>query len=290
MPRFAKMSARPLAMLFGALAFGSPVFAQSIEIFPPFVYPPNGGSTVDTFYAMFPTRCGLPSLDPSRAPEVVRRQPTGSVDAVDEIEVTFFVLPGDAACVDNQTRPELIPIELGPMQEGLTTVFLTLKQLGASPGGTTYPIGDTFHSSIDIGDSPNLSLSGTWFSPEAAGTGVSISLSEPSIAGSEPTAVLFLATLTPEGEPVWYTGAGTFVDSVLQVPLTRSSAPGVGGAITSPVVGTATFEYAGCGAAHLSVDGIGLRFPGSEGADLQQLTGTAGVLSCHPPQSLSTTR
>src|SRR5690606_11885453 len=123
--------------------------------------------------------------------------------------------------------------------------------------------------------------SGTWFDPTAPGTGVSLSLSPD--ADHAPTAVVFLATVSPAGEALWLSGAGKFADAVLDVALTRTSASGNAPVTTTPA-GRLRFEYLGCGEATLSVDGVDVRFPDDD-ADLLQLTQTVGLPSCSPPTS-----
>lgn len=268
------------ALLFALLAL-QPILvsAQTHDPVPPRLHPYNGGSVADTFHALFYEVCGHPVPDSRRPPEIVRRPPQSTANTVEEITITHFVEP--SICPGVPLPGFLIStFEIGHLQKGTTAVFHRLVPLDANGQPAETPI-ETRVELVYVGDTPNIAVSGTWFDPATAGTGVSLSLSGD--AAGIMTGVLFLATLDAAGAPLWLTGAGQFEDAVLTVPLTRSGLAG-DGSIASESVGHATFEYLGCGTARLSVDGVEVRFPDSEGSPLQQLTGTTGVPSCLPPE------
>lgn len=268
--------------LLGAAVFAllplSAVQAQSQADQGPLLHPADGGSVVDTFYGVFRTHCGLPALHPLRAPEVERAPPDTTSGTVEEITVTYYVTEPDEVCPAVPPIEQRFPVEIGRLLKGTTAVIQTYVTLDDDGNPLATPAESTYLAWANVGDTPSLAVSGTWFDPGAAGTGVSLSLAD--TGGSEPTAVLFLATLDDAGTPLWLTGAGAFEDAVLTVPLTRSTTTpdGIG---TEPA-GTATFAYLGCGEARLTVDGVDVRFPDSTGADLQQLTTTAGLDTCEP--------
>lgn len=265
------------AALFLLLPLAS-VQAQSEAEQGPLLHPADGGSIVDTFYSVFRTHCGLPRLHPLRAPDVRREPPDSTTGTVEEITVTYYVTAPETICPAVLPIEVRTPIEIGRLKKGTSAVVQVYVTLDDDGNPVVPPVTSTYIAWAEVRNTPNLAASGTWFDPSAPGTGVSLSLADS--GGSEPTAVLFLATLDDAGAPLWLTGAGTFEDAVLTVPLTRS-APTADGIGTEPA-GTATFAYLGCGAARLTVDGVEVRFPDAAGADLQQLTTTAGLPSCAP--------
>lgn len=247
------------------------------------IHPANGGSTADTFYALFPVNCGIPMLHPDRPPVVTRTPPgDGVTGAVEQVFIEYFVVdPGDVVCPAVMLPDTLIPIEIGHLLEGETSIMQTFTLVDTAGEPSGHPVGVSWLHWALVRDTPNPAVSGTWFDPTAPGVGVSLSLA-PDPGQDKPTAVLFLATLSPEGEPLWLTGSGKFEDATLQVALTRSSAGAQGDAIDTTPAGTATFEYLGCDEARLSVQGIDVLFPTGD-ATLQQLTHTFGLPSCQPP-------
>lgn len=257
--------------------------AQTVELVYHDIHPANGGSTQDTFYALLPSNCGLPTMHPDFPPVVTRSAPTeGTVGVVEGIDIEYFLVgPGDVVCPAVVTPDTLIPIEIGHLSKGTTMVMqrFTLVDEDGDPIGS--PLQQSWVHFATVGDTPNPAISGTWFDPSAPGVGVSLSLA-PDPGHEEPTAVLFLATLTDEGEPLWLTGSGKFVDATLEVALTRSSDDDRDGTVETAPAGTATFEYLGCDSAQLSIDGVEVRFPADDDA-LRQLTHTFGLPGCRPP-------
>ncbi|MBB5208162.1 hypothetical protein [Chiayiivirga flava] len=250
-------------------------FAAAIDVpLAPALHPAVPASTADMFYALFATNCGKPRLDPANPPVVTRGAPAeGSQGVVETITVAYSLLPPESDVCPAVLQPDaLTAIELGHLQRGTTLVLQTFDL-----------VGEDDLAYVDwavVGHTPDPAVSGTWFDPDAPGTGVSLSLA-PDAGHAEPTAVLFLATLSPDGAPLWLTGAGKFEDAVLTVPLTRSSAAG-SAPVQTTAAGTARFEYLGCGDAVLSVDGVEVRFPDGDAA-LRQLTTTFGLDDCKPP-------
>lgn len=265
--------------------FGISVAAVASE-FPldPLVHPANGGSAADTFHALFASNCGTPTLDPRQGPQITRGpsdEGSGNTGFVEEIDIHYFLVAPDGDVCPAVVLPDtLTPVSLGHLQEGVTAISHTFSIRDAD-GEAYRDVALTVLDSVVVGDTPNAAVSGTWFDPTTPGVGVSLSLA-PDAGHDEPTAVLFLATLSPEGESLWLTGSGKFVDATLQVALTRSSADTQGAAIDTTPAGTATFDYLGCGDARLAVDGVEVRFPADESM-LRQLTHTFGLPPCEPP-------
>lgn len=280
--RSSRIAALVLPM-FG-LMFGLSMQATATE-FPlePLVHPANGGSTADTFYALFANRCGSPTLDPRQVPQITRGpsdEDSGNAGFVEEIDIHYFLVAPDGDVCPAVVLPDtLTPVSLGHLQEGVTAISHTFSIRDAD-GEAYRDVALTVLDSVVVGDTPNAAVSGTWFDPTTPGVGVSLSLA-PDAGHNEPTAVLFLATLSREGESLWLTGSGKFVDATLQVALTRSSAGAQGDIDTAPA-GTATFDYLGCGETRLAVEGVDVRFPVAE-ATLRQLTHTFGLPPCEPP-------
>jgi hypothetical protein len=247
----------PLALV-GLLVAGSASAAS-------FVFPRNGLSAVDEAFVLYTDSCGQPDTDPMRAPEIHRD--------LSQITVDIYLAEPESpvVCIATFAPPVLKRVSLGRLTKGFYSV--RMREYVRPFASTVYTLRDESFEGFEVRNTPNPDISGTWYDPTAAGTGLVINL-VPSPGLLDPRAFVILATVNAAGQPVWYSGVGVFVDARLEVSLT------LGGA-TAPA-GVGVFEYDGCGRAHFRVDNLALRFPAGR-ASLQQLTQTVGVSACTPP-------
>jgi hypothetical protein len=234
-----------------------------------FVFPRNGASPADEIHVLYADNCGRPHPDERRAATVTR---SGFQVVVD----IYLAQPESPFCLAIASPDTLYPVSIGTLAKGLYSVT---RRLHVRPADMDeYSLLSESIDSILIDDTPNPAISGTWFNPDASGTGIVLSL----VANPDPNTrsdagLLFIATQTLSGEPEWLSGIASFDSGVLTVPMRRAGTPG-----SAAADATAVFTYLGCGEATLSATAEDLVFPQGE-ETLMQLSKTDGLAGCNPP-------
>lgn len=259
-----------LRSLLVLLALGGASASVSAEALPPdylesFVFPTQAASHADEVFVLYADHCGRPHPDPRRSPQILR---SGA-----RIEVDIYLVEAPAEiCLAVLSPSTLVPYSLGTLPKGSYEI---LRRLHIRPvDASDYRASTATWGSIEIGDTPLPTVSGTWYDPLQPGSGVFLNLI-PAAPGETPgRAFLYLLTQR-NGQPAWAGGTGQFVDGVLRIAL---QGPGI-----TPNTASVAFEYEGCGQARLRMLGeIGLQFPVGL-ASIRQLTRTDGVADCRPP-------
>lgn len=237
-----------------------------------FVWPRNGASSADDVYALYADNCGRPHPDP-------QRPATHALDAATRTLTVDIYLqePATTICPAVVQFDTLHAVSLGKLARGTYTVVRRLHVRAAAGGEHRLTLETT--DGIVVGDTPNPAVSGTWFDPRTAGSGLFVNLmasEDPNVPSGE--ALIFVLTQRGSGAPVWLGGTGRFVDATLVAGLQPAGATDG----TAPAA-TATFRYLGCGSARLSLEGdTDVLFPSGDAA-IMQLTATGGLPGCTPP-------
>lgn len=266
MPRTLSLLLRALTL--AALAASAPLAADAPppDFLADFVFPPGGGAPADEVFVLYADHCGRPHPDPRRAARIVRS------DA--RIEVDLYLVENPAEiCLAVLSPSTLVPYSIGTLPPGHYEIVRRLHLRHSD--GTEYRPSTVSWARIQIGDVPQPAVSGAWHDPEEPGSGLFLNLL-PGASGT-PDGTALLHVLTREGDAaVWVAGTGQFVEGVLRVPLQGPQHPAGTGRLV--------FEYLGCNAARVRIEGDWpLAFP-RDGTRLQQLTRTGGLPDCHPPR------
>ncbi|MCG6117275.1 MAG: hypothetical protein MEQ07_03650 [Aquimonas sp.] len=227
-----------------------------------FLHPDSQLSARDEAWVLYAHRCGIPLPDPLRAPEVTVEETRIVVDL-------FLFEPTIQNCFEAENLPPVYyHASIGKQAMGAYTVERRLWL--RSEGSDERRLAHSDLAEITVGDTPAISLSGSWFNPEAPGSGTFISLLPKPPEDAKPRAVLYLAEVEPSGSPVWYTGVGEFEDGLLTLDLIAGGS-GRGSMRLS-------FAYLRCGEGALFNPAFPTFF-----TPLVQLTAVAGVPACAPP-------
>jgi hypothetical protein len=227
-----------------------------------FLHPNGQLSARDEAWVLYAHRCGIPLPDPLRAPEVTIED--------DRIVVDLFLFePTIQNCFEAEGLPPVYyHASIGKQEMG---VYAVERRLWVrTEGSDDRRLAHSDLAEVAVGDTPAISLSGSWFDPDAPGTGAFISLLPQTSDDAKPRAVLYLAEVESNGSPVWYTGIGEFEDGLLTLDLI----PGGSGRSTM----RRSFAYLSCGEGAL----FDPMFP-TFFTPLVQLTAVAGVPGCTPP-------
>lgn len=227
-----------------------------------FLHPDGEMSARDEAWVLYAHSCGIPLPDPLRAPEVTAEDGRILVDL-------FLFEPAIQNCFEAEDLPPVYyHASIGKQAMGTYTVERRLWV--RTEGSSEHSLAHSDLSALTVGDTPALSLSGSWYNPDAPGTGAFISLLPRMEGEAKPRAVLYLAEVESNGNPVWYTGIGEFEDNQLALDLV----PGGSGRSTL----RRSFAYMGCGEGALYDPAFPTFF-----TPMVQLTAVAGVPACTPP-------
>ncbi len=227
---------------------------------PNFLHPRNGSSISeqDVVSVLYTDGCGANELNPDIAP-VVRQE--GSRIVVEMTIRLSSMLPFCFAA----PPPKQWVIPIGRLPKGSYEIERRVFQPAAA--GVERPLLSQLLNTVRVGDTPHVSVSGTWFDPGNPGSGFVINVLPRGPNDVEPQAMVFSAALD-NGQPLWLLGLGRFENAVLRV---AAKAGGDGAEQRQ------SFRYDGCG----QITYIDEAFP-TFSYPLQQLTAVAGVEPCAP--------
>ena len=228
---------------------------------PNFLHPRNGSSISehDVVSVLYTDGCGANELNPDIAPFVSRDG--------NRIEIDLTIKPNSMPPFCFAARPPAKEwvIPLGHLPKGSYEIVRGVYA-PAPPFGQRELL-SLLSNTVRVGDTPHLSVSGTWFDPGNPGSGFVINVLPLGADEVEPQAMIFTAALD-NGQPTWLLGLGRFENGVLRV----TSKTGGNGAEQRQ-----SFRYDGCG--HITY--VDEAFP-TFSYSLEQLTSVAGVESCEP--------